>query len=199
MVPGAASLGFCRREARRQRRNFLARRRYHALSDADRSRQGRRVYLRRVDRMKADPAFRERYLADLRRRQRARRENPAYRARLRVYNRRADVRARQNASRKTDAYRAKNRADVRARYQRTGGKGYRRHLPALLLKQGFHCALCGGIIAEEGRRQRAEVDHVVPVSKGGGNNIENLQAVHQHCNASKGNRAGLPSNTSSGG
>ena len=82
-----------------------------------------------------------------------------------------------------------HRESNRRRYRRLGGqRPHRRHLAELLMRQGFHCALCGDIIAEEDRRHRAEVDHIVPVSKGGGNEIENLQAVHGHCNARKGNR-----------
>lgn len=48
----------------------------------------------------------------------------------------------------------------------------------------WHCQLCGKILDES----TATVDHIVPVSKGGTNDIENLQPLCLKCNAKKGNR-----------
>ena len=45
---------------------------------------------------------------------------------------------------------------------------------------GFRCATCG---AED---QPMHVDHIVPRSRGGGNEIENLQALCAGCNIRKG-------------
>ena len=47
------------------------------------------------------------------------------------------------------------------------------------------CPLCGEPIDIGGKW---EVDHVIPHSRGGGNERENLQLVHQKCNRSKGKK-----------
>lgn len=79
------------------------------------------------------------------------------------------------------------RRKVRAEDQRRRRlrKGYRQHLPELLMRQGFACALCGELICSEDIRTIATVDHIVPQAKGGGNERSNLQAVHLHCNSRK--------------
>ena len=46
------------------------------------------------------------------------------------------------------------------------------------------CALCGAT----SRERRIEVDHVVPRSKGGSNDITNLQALCDECNRGKSNK-----------
>jgi 5-methylcytosine-specific restriction endonuclease McrA len=46
------------------------------------------------------------------------------------------------------------------------------------------CALCG----VESSERRIEVDHIVPRSRGGSNDIENLQALCDECNRGKSNR-----------
>ena len=43
------------------------------------------------------------------------------------------------------------------------------------------CAYCGS-------KKNLEIDHIKPVSKGGGNNIENLQILCRKCNKAKGDR-----------
>lgn len=45
-----------------------------------------------------------------------------------------------------------------------------------------HCCLCCG------ERRPLTADHIVPLSKGGANTIDNLQPLCQSCNSSKGNR-----------
>jgi ATP adenylyltransferase len=54
----------------------------------------------------------------------------------------------------------------------------------VLKKAKFRCELCG-ISAEE---RALEVDHIVPRAKGGGDEIENLQALCYSCNAMKRDR-----------
>jgi hypothetical protein len=54
----------------------------------------------------------------------------------------------------------------------------------VLRRAGGKCALCGKSKAEE----PLEVDHIVPRSRGGGNGIENLQALCRTCNRGKSNR-----------
>lgn len=46
---------------------------------------------------------------------------------------------------------------------------------------GSRCVFCGSL-------ERIEIDHIVPISKGGTNDIENLQPLCRRCNSSKGNR-----------
>lgn len=45
------------------------------------------------------------------------------------------------------------------------------------------CALCGSIMDF----RNSNVDHIIPKSKGGCNDIENLQLTHIECNRRKGN------------
>jgi 5-methylcytosine-specific restriction endonuclease McrA len=52
----------------------------------------------------------------------------------------------------------------------------------LYRKQNGLCALCGASL-ELGN---CHVDHKIPVSRGGGNERENLQLTHRKCNQSKG-------------
>ena len=47
-------------------------------------------------------------------------------------------------------------------------------------RQRFRCAMCGGLLAEDW-----EVDHVVSLQRGGGNDLGNLQALHKRCHAYK--------------
>ena len=106
--------------------------------------------------------------------------DPVYRRRLRRLSRVRDMERR----RSDPAYRARRNARARARYHRQGGESYARWRGTLLLEQGFACGLCGETITAE----TAHVDHIVPVSKGGGNEKANLQATCPACNLAKGNR-----------
>lgn len=53
---------------------------------------------------------------------------------------------------------------------------------ALLANAGFKCQLCGS-------GQNLQIDHVVPHSWGGSDDISNLQVLCQRCNASKSNNS----------
>ena len=48
-------------------------------------------------------------------------------------------------------------------------------------RDGYKCVHCGS-------QASLEPDHILPVSKGGGNEIENLQTACRPCNISRGNR-----------
>jgi diadenosine tetraphosphate (Ap4A) HIT family hydrolase/5-methylcytosine-specific restriction endonuclease McrA len=55
---------------------------------------------------------------------------------------------------------------------------------SVLKRANFHCELCG-IRADD---KALEVDHIIPKSLGGADDIVNYQALCYSCNASKGNR-----------
>jgi len=48
-------------------------------------------------------------------------------------------------------------------------------------KYNFKCAICG-------RRKKLTVDHIIPLSKGGTNYIDNIQPLCKSCNSSKNNK-----------
>jgi 5-methylcytosine-specific restriction endonuclease McrA len=52
---------------------------------------------------------------------------------------------------------------------------------AVFHKSKFKCAHCG-------TRENLSVDHIIPVLHGGGDELENLQALCRRCNSSKGGR-----------
>ena len=146
--------------ARKRRSSRLAARRARANPmSAERKRQASRRFLRRKRR--EDPEW-----------DRVRREQEYAKNRER---RRSDP-----------EWRFRYNENQRERYRRLGGKGYRRELPSLLLRQQWLCALCGDPIDEI--TSAVHVDHILPVSRGGGNEPGNLQAVHATCNFQKGNR-----------
>jgi 5-methylcytosine-specific restriction endonuclease McrA len=51
-------------------------------------------------------------------------------------------------------------------------------------KADCFCGICG----KELDKNRAEIDHVIPLSRGGGHVWGNLQLAHMTCNRSKGNK-----------
>lgn len=61
---------------------------------------------------------------------------------------------------------------------------YRRNRQ-ILLKNAINCNGCGGIGTVG---DPLTVDHKVPLSKGGTNDLANLQVLHRSCNSSKGSK-----------
>ena len=54
----------------------------------------------------------------------------------------------------------------------------------LLNKSGYKCLFCGKYSNET----KLTIDHIIPVCKGGDNNIKNLQILCLKCNQSKGSK-----------
>mgnify|MGYP002621032842 FL=1 len=63
---------------------------------------------------------------------------------------------------------------------------YRRNRQ-ILLKNAIYCAECRGLGVPG---DPLTVDHIVPLSKGGTNDLANLQVLHRSCNSSKGAKTG---------
>lgn len=74
------------------------------------------------------------------------------------------------------------------KYKLTDGDLGRRIRTHVLLRDRGRCVGCGfeGESPRFGKAQFIEVDHVVPRSKGGTHHPDNLQALCNRCNSSKG-------------
>lgn len=58
-------------------------------------------------------------------------------------------------------------------------------------RDGWRCSLCDKPIDRDAHYtdpQSLSIDHVIPLSKGGTDTLDNLRAAHMGCNAAKGNR-----------
>lgn len=53
---------------------------------------------------------------------------------------------------------------------------------AVLARDGYVCGICGEVVHE----QDLSIDHIVPISAGGSDDIANLQPSHKVCNSRKG-------------
>lgn len=77
---------------------------------------------------------------------------------------------------------------------------YRRNAARLKAEGTGICALCGTTIWMDAPPRSPlswTADHIVPYSRGGTHDIENLREAHYKCNSSRGNRDGPPRNMSS--
>lgn len=61
---------------------------------------------------------------------------------------------------------------------------------AIWIRDKWKCRYCGVLVIESGPNipHKATVDHILPVSKGGKNNRENLVTACCKCNSHKGNQ-----------
>jgi len=71
---------------------------------------------------------------------------------------------------------------LRSRGRITGDTRY-----DVLYRANFRCQACG-VAASDGEDVRLEVDHIVPKSWGGSDDLDNLQVLCAACNTSKSNR-----------
>jgi len=66
---------------------------------------------------------------------------------------------------------------------------YRKHLPTLLEKASYQCQLrirCSGTLPDDPKD--ITIDHIIPVSLGGTDHLDNLQIACKSCNSTKGNK-----------
>ena len=81
-----------------------------------------------------------------------------------------------------DIYKAAN-ANRRARRRDAGGTYTAKDIRALYQTQDARCVYCDASLAE-----KYHADHIMPLSRGGSNYIENIQLLCPPCNLSKGAR-----------
>lgn len=81
-----------------------------------------------------------------------------------------------------DRQRREAEADRRRREENEKQKNYRaarKHKSFLIERDGAKCQRCGAT-------DNLCVDHIVPLARGGSNELDNLQILCWHCNTSKG-------------
>jgi hypothetical protein len=76
---------------------------------------------------------------------------------------------------------------VRAPHKRQRHPISLRDRTTVLKRDGYRCAKCGAC-SKTDRSVRLEVDHIIPVSKGGNNSLGNLQTLCSECNLGKSNQ-----------
>lgn len=84
-----------------------------------------------------------------------------------------------------DMLRKKSRKKNKSKRRLISGK--KRH--AVFARDNYRCQICGATV-DDGAK--LHVDHILPVSKGGTNDIRNLQILCEKCNLGKHNRTDLP-------
>lgn len=111
---------------------------------------------------------------------------PAY---ARIWGSHREARTRLAKFRRGEISREEMMAPVRRSDRPGPGRG-RSSLPVslrwrVLVRDGQKCVVCG---ASRSEGARLEVDHIVPVSRGGGDEMENLRALCRECNRGRGDR-----------
>lgn len=108
------------------------------------------------------------------------------------YRSKANARSRERYA--TDSeYRGRKRAANDRRYgQHSGPQGFRKRIPTIFGRQGAICPLCDEWLGGDLLNGRMiHIDHIVPRSKGGSDDLDNLQLTHATCNLRKSNKINL--------
>lgn len=105
----------------------------------------------------------------------------------------AQARYRQSESyrRSQDRYRQRKADTIRVRDIDRKARKRWNTMMVLIERQGGMCGICGEPLApgpEPKDIRRIHIDHVLAKSMGGSDDLDNLQATHEYCNESKGNR-----------
>ena len=118
----------------------------------------------------------------------ARRQDPEYKAYMRNYSRsygqRPERKAAREAQRRTTRY--KELARTRAHRRRTLGDIPAGWWETRMAVQEGRCCYCDKPFNQTSRK--ATIEHIVPVSRGGTNDIGNLAIACKRCNSRRGNR-----------
>ena len=59
------------------------------------------------------------------------------------------------------------------------------NIRTLLKRDGDTCKLCGSLFTNAFDGSEVHIDHITPISRGGSNDISNLQLLHAQCNNKK--------------
>ncbi|HQE49833.1 MAG TPA: HNH endonuclease [Fervidobacterium sp.] len=112
-------------------------------------------------------------------------ENPGYHKEYRIKNRDKMQRASRlwmkNNPERAKIIRANAKNRRRAREEKVESTLTSDEWESILKKYNYRCAYCGS-------GEKIEMDHVVPISKGGGHTFENVVPACRSCNASKSNK-----------
>ena len=136
-----------------------------SLEQRERTRQHKRAY-------NQQPEVKAKTRDRMRRLRRKPDYGERYKLRTHLYNQRPEIKER-------------NAAAQRHRRAQKGAE-LRKHLWFLYQRQGGQCGICSKALAPD--PMKATVDHIIPISFGGTNDLENLQASHGPCNFAKRNR-----------
>lgn len=130
----------------------------------------------RMKKYKADPEYHEWYCKDQRERHQKRLlSDPEY-AKARYKNSRSWFKNNPGAARTYAARR-------RDRTKNAGGDFSVSDVAEILIKQSYKCVNC-----KTSLRKNYHVDHIMPLSKGGGNGKDNIQCLCPTCNVRKHNK-----------
>lgn len=103
-------------------------------------------------------------------------------------NRTATLRLAQEWALKREAERTAYLASISAakRRRRIAQSAIRKWKTSIIARDGYVCGLCHNSVEP----QDVSLDHILPITRGGSDDVTNLQVAHRLCNSQKGNRVG---------